>query len=118
LRPVTFRYKDDPEAIKQYGLVAEQVQAIYPELVTRGTDGSIESVRYSMLIPMLLKELQKQSREIARLKARQEGEMNSIARRLAALEQAQAAPVKQIGSLDDEGTGIGKLVTEADAPSY
>ena len=34
LRPVSFRYKDDPQAIKQYGLVAEEVEQLYPELVT------------------------------------------------------------------------------------
>ena len=33
LRPVTFRYKDDPQGIKQYGLVAEEVEKLYPELV-------------------------------------------------------------------------------------
>jgi Chaperone of endosialidase len=34
LRPVTIRYKDDPKGIKQYGLIAEQVHQVYPELVT------------------------------------------------------------------------------------
>jgi hypothetical protein len=62
LRPVTFRYKADPQAIKQYGLVAEEVQQVYPELVVRDDDGKIQSVRYSMLTSMLLNELQKQTR--------------------------------------------------------
>ena len=39
LGPVTFRYKQDPQATRQYGLIAEEVAKVYPELVTRGPDG-------------------------------------------------------------------------------
>ena len=63
LRPVTFVYKEDPQAIKQYGLVAEEVAQVYPELVVHDPDGKIESVRYSMLTSMLLNELQKETRK-------------------------------------------------------
>ena len=66
LRPVTFRYKDDPQGIKQYGLVAEEVGKLYPELVIRDTAGKVQSIRYLMLTSMLLNELQKQTRENAR----------------------------------------------------
>jgi hypothetical protein len=64
LRPVTFRYKADPQAIKQYGLVAEEVDKVYPELVVRDDTGKVESVRYSMLTSMLLNELQKQTKKL------------------------------------------------------
>src|SRR5262249_8870530 len=63
LRPVTFRYKDDPQGIKQYGLVAEEVERVYPELVTYGADGKVLTVRYYVLTSMLLNELQKQARK-------------------------------------------------------
>jgi hypothetical protein len=63
LRPVTFRYNSDPAGTLQYGLVAEEVAKVYPELVTYGPDGKVMTVRYSMLISMLLNELQKQARE-------------------------------------------------------
>ena len=59
LRPVTFRYKNDPARTLQYGLVAEEVANIYPDLVGYGTDGKIETVHYMTLISMLLNELQK-----------------------------------------------------------
>jgi hypothetical protein len=59
LRPVTFRYKNDPSDTLQYGLVAEEVARVYPQLVTRGTDGKVESVRYLELNAMLLNQLQK-----------------------------------------------------------
>ena len=62
LRPVTFKYRNDPEGIRQYGLVAEEVAPIYPELVSYGADGKVETVRYLTLTAMLLNELQKQTR--------------------------------------------------------
>jgi hypothetical protein len=64
LRPVTFRYKDDEQAERHYGLIAEEVVKVYPELVTRGADGKVESVRYQELIPMLLNEQQQQQRKL------------------------------------------------------
>jgi hypothetical protein len=66
LRPVTFYYKADQNAARtlQYGLIAEEVDAILPGLVIRGVDGHIESVRYQFLAPMLLNEYQRQQRTI------------------------------------------------------
>ena len=60
LRPVTFRYKTDQEHRRQYGLIAEEVAKVYPELVVKAADGRIESVQYHELIPMLLNEVQHQ----------------------------------------------------------
>jgi len=77
LRPVTFRYKQDPQGQRQYGLIAEEVAKVYPELVAKGADGKIESVQYHELVPMPLNEVQHQQRkleaqaqEIAELKTR------------------------------------------------
>ena len=69
LRPVTFRYKTDEEKRLQYGLIAEEVAKVYPELVVKAADGTIESVQYHELIPMLLNEVQHQQHELAELKA-------------------------------------------------
>jgi hypothetical protein len=64
LRPVTFRYKKaDASGEKpiQYGLIAEEVANVYPELVVRdATTGRIDGVRYDELAPMLLNEVQQQ----------------------------------------------------------
>ena len=49
LRPVTFHLKSDPKAGRQYGLIAEEVAKVYPELVIRGDKGQIEGVRYEEL---------------------------------------------------------------------
>jgi hypothetical protein len=68
LRPVTFQYKSDPHGARQYGLIAEEVAKVYPELVVRDAQGQIISVRYDELAPMLLNESQKQAAEIRDLK--------------------------------------------------
>src|ERR1039457_6418927 len=65
LRPVTFHLKTDPNGALQYGLIAEEVAKVYPELVIRDDAGRIDGVRYDELAPMLLNEVQKQQQKIA-----------------------------------------------------
>jgi len=63
LRPVTFHYKpqlDQEERVLQYGLIAEEVAEVYPELVQYEKSGEPLTVRYHELGPMLLNEVQKQ----------------------------------------------------------
>lgn len=64
LRPVTFHYISDPSQKKQYGLIAEEVAKVFPDLVVRSGTGEAESVQYHELAPMLLNELKKQHAEI------------------------------------------------------
>ena len=64
LRPVTFHLKSDPDGAMQYGLIAEEVDKVYPELVIHDAAGKIQSVRYDELAPMLLNEVQQQARKI------------------------------------------------------
>lgn len=66
LRPVTFRYKEPVNQSARpldYGLIAEEVAEVYPELVTHNPDGQVEAVQYDKLITMLLNELQNQHRQ-------------------------------------------------------
>jgi len=65
LRPVTFRYKERPGWPLQYGLIAEEVAQVAPDLAARGPDGKVQTVYYQDLPPMLLNEFQKQQRVIA-----------------------------------------------------
>ena len=72
LRPVTFRYKtpfDDGSKPIQYGLIAEEVAAVYPDLVAHSADGQIETVKYQVLDAMLLNEVQQQQADIRALHA-------------------------------------------------
>ena len=66
LQPVTFRYKKalDPEALPQFGLVAEQVAKVDPDLVTRDVDGKPYTVRYEEVNAMLLNEFLKEHRKV------------------------------------------------------
>jgi hypothetical protein len=64
LRPVTFQLKTDASGTRQYGLIAEEVDKIYPELVIRDGSGRIQGVRYEELAPMLLNEVQQQERQL------------------------------------------------------
>jgi hypothetical protein len=66
LRPVAFRYKPefDPTGVNQYGLIAEEVAEVFPDLVTSDRDGQPEGVRYHLITPLLLNELQKQGRTV------------------------------------------------------
>jgi hypothetical protein len=78
LKPVTFRYKKeiDPERTPEFGLVAEDVEKLNPDLVVRDADGKAYTVRYEAVNAMLLNEflkehrtVQEQQKEIDALKA-------------------------------------------------
>lgn len=69
LRPVTFNWKNDPDKDRQYGLIAEEVDKVMPELVAHDADGEIYSVKYQELIPLMLNEIQRLSKEVTALKA-------------------------------------------------
>ena len=66
-KPVTFRYKQelDPDGIPQFGLVAEQVEKVNPDLVVRDEDGKVMTVRYEAVNAMLLNEFLKEHRNVA-----------------------------------------------------
>jgi hypothetical protein len=65
LRPVTFHLKADPQGVLQYGLIAEEVAKVYPDLVIRTESGRVDGVRYDELASILLNEAQQQQRKIA-----------------------------------------------------
>jgi Chaperone of endosialidase len=66
LRPVTFRYKHeiDPKGIPQFGLVAEEVEKVSPDLVARDAQGKVYTVRYEAVNAMLLNEFLKEHRKL------------------------------------------------------
>ena len=66
LKPVTFRYKEelDPAGIPQFGLVAEDVEKVAPDLVLRDEDGELMSVRYEAVNAMLLNEFLKEHQKV------------------------------------------------------
>ena len=71
LEPVTFRYKQelDPDGVAQFGLIAEQVEKIDPDLVVRDEDGKVSTVRYEAVNAMLLNEFLKEHKKVEELQA-------------------------------------------------
>jgi hypothetical protein len=67
LRPVSFFYRDDAVGFRQYGLIAEEVAEVMPDLVVYSPDGKPETVRYHFLAPLMLNEIQKEQRTIETL---------------------------------------------------
>ena len=69
LKPVTFRYKKeiDPQCIPQFGLVAEEVEAVNPDLVVRDKEGNPYTVRYDAVNAMLLNEFLKEHKKVQEL---------------------------------------------------
>jgi Chaperone of endosialidase len=97
LKPVTFRYKKelDPEGIPQFGLVAEQVEKVNPDLVARDEEGKPYTVRYEAVNAMLLNEFLKEHRSVQELKTTVAEQQAQIQALTAAL-KAQAAQIQKV----------------------
>jgi hypothetical protein len=69
LKPVTFHYKTDNTGTPQFGLIAEEVAEVNPDLVVRDEKGEIYTVRYDAVNAMLLNEFLKEHRKVQKLEA-------------------------------------------------
>jgi hypothetical protein len=103
LRPVKFRYKKadvSGEKPIQYGLIAEEVAEVYPELVVRdATTGRIDGVRYDELAPMLVNEVQKQQSKNAAQDTRIR-DLEQQVEKLTTLNQATQAALRKLQTKD------------------
>jgi hypothetical protein len=104
LKPVTFRYNKemDPSGIRQFGLVAEDVDEVNPDLVVRDKDGKVNSVRYDQVNAMLLNEFLKEHRKVQQL----EGTISS----LAATVKEQAAQIQKVSAQIEVSKSATKVV--------
>ncbi len=94
LRPVTFRYKRTAEGAEsplQYGLIAEEVADVYPELVVYGPDGQMDSVQYHEFPALLLNEVQKQYKLLQREEKELEEQQDQILTLKALVSKLQSA---------------------------
>jgi septal ring factor EnvC (AmiA/AmiB activator) len=108
LKPVSFQYKSDTKGTPQFGLIAEEVAKVSPDLVVRDRNGEIYSVRYEAVNAMLLNEflkehrkVQEQEKTIIELKstlAQQQKESQSIATQQQKEIQALAATLEEQAS--------------------
>ena len=92
LKPVTFRYKHklDPEGIPQFGLVAEEVEKVNPDLIARDEQGKPYSVRYEAVNAMLLNEFLKEHKKTEKLEA-------TVASLIATVKE-QAAQIQKVSA--------------------
>jgi hypothetical protein len=97
LQPVTFRYKEqiDPGRVPQFGLVAEEVEKVNPDLVLYDEDGKPQSVRYEAVNAMLLNEFLKAHRKIDNLESTAANQEKQIAALTAQLKE-QAAQIRSV----------------------
>ena len=110
LKPVTFRLRGelDPSHRPQWGLIAEEVEQVNPDLVDRNDKGQAESVRYDMVNAMLLNEFLKEHRKVEELEAT----IAQLRSTLAKKETIDAYQQKQIEALT---AGLQKVSAQLEA---
>ena len=122
LRPVTFHYKEefDSKGIPQFGLVAEEVAEICPDLVLRDGKGEIYSVRYEAVNAMLLNEFLKEHRKVEQQEATMTQLKSTVAKQEAtiarqqkdfqsAIAQQQKETKALVARLDEQASQIRKV---------
>jgi len=104
LKPVTFRYKKelDPKGVRQFGLVAEEVAKVDPDLVELDAKGKPFTVRYDQVNAMLLNEFLKEHRKVEELQA--------IVTRLEATVKEQAAQIEKVSTQIEASQTTPRLV--------
>ena len=102
LRPVTFRYKKDidPAGTSQFGLVAEDVEKVNPDLVVRDKEGKPYSVRYDQVNAMLLNEFLKEHRRNEMQESRMQAQEATIAQQQKQIEALTAGLQKVSAQLE------------------
>ena len=103
LKPVSFRYNKEYDATQTlaFGLIAEEVAEVYPDLVGRNPKGEPESVRYEQINAMLLNEFLKEYKTVQELKSTVLSQQSVIAQQRESFERRLAEQAKQIKALTD-----------------
>ena len=101
LKPVTFHYKSDKKSTPQFGLIAEEVAGVNPDLVVRDKDGEIYTVRYDAVNAMLLNEFLKEHRAVQEQKA-------TIAQLKSTVERQETTNVEQQRQIAALTSGLAK----------
>ena len=101
LKPVSFRYKEeiDPARSHDFGLIAEDVAAVNPDLVARDEEGKIVTVRYQAVNAMLLNEFLKEHRKVETQEQKAHEQEATIAQQRKDFEAKFAQQQKQIEAL-------------------
>jgi trimeric autotransporter adhesin len=101
LKPVSFRYKAEiePTRPRGFGLIAEDVEQVSPDLVSRGRDGKVNSVRYDAVNAMLLNEFLKEHKKV-------EAQQSKIARQQATIGELESTVAQQQKAMEALATQL------------
>jgi hypothetical protein len=111
LRPVSFRYKKDidPQGIPQFGLVAEEVEKVNPDLVIRDAKGNPQTVRYEQINAMLLNEFLKEHKKVEQQQNKIESQAAAIVELKSIVAQQQKATEMLTAQLKEQAAQIQKV---------
>ena len=109
LKPVTFEYKNDSKAIPQFGLVAEDVAKVNPDLVMRDRNGEIFTVRYDAVNAMLLNEFLKEHRKVEQQEQKLAQQETTIAQLKSAVTKQEATAAQQRKEIAALTAGLQKV---------
>ena len=111
LKPVTFRYKPeiDPKNIPQFGLVAEEVEKVNPDLVVRDAEGKVYTVRYEAVNAMLLNEFLKEHRKVEEQQTTIAGLKSTVEKQAASIAQQQKGMEVLTASLKEQAAQIQRV---------
>ncbi len=121
LKPVTFRYKKeiDSKGIPQFGLVAEEVEKINPDLIARDADGKPYTVRYDAVNAMLLNEFLKEHRKVEEQSGKLQNQARKIQEQEATITQLKkdfgATSAQLTARLDEQASQIQKVSAQIEA---
>jgi uncharacterized coiled-coil protein SlyX len=117
LRPVTFHYKPelDKTCIPQFGLVAEEVEKVNPDLVARDADGKPYTVRYEAVNAMLLNEFLKEHRKVEELNSTVATKLATIADLKSTVAQQQKGMEVLTARLNEQAAQIQKVSAQLEA---
>ena len=108
LKPVTFKFNSDWKGTTQYGLIAEEVAEVDPELVVHGKNGEAMAVHYEQINNMLLNEFLKEHRTVQELKS-------TVAKQEATIVQQQRGMEAVTVQLKEQATQIQKASAQLEA---
>ena len=116
LQPVTFRYKNelDPKRVAQFGLVAEEVAKISPDLVVCDDQGKPFTVRYDEVNAMLLNEFLKEHRKVEEQDRRMHEQEATIAELQSSVAQQQKGMEVLIAQLKEQAAQIQKVSNQVE----
>jgi uncharacterized coiled-coil protein SlyX len=118
LKPVTFHYKSDTKDTPQFGLIAEEVAEVNPDLVVRDENGEIYTVRYDAVNAMLLNEFLKEHRKNEEQEATVSRLKSTVAKQDVIIAQQQKGMEAVTARLNEQAAQIQKVSAQIEVSTF